>query len=122
MRLWDASAIGLSAICALHCLALPVAAAALPSAAPMLAHDPSVHAVLFLIAAPVTAFAVWLGLRGRKPSAFIIALALAGLSLLLFGMSEPWAHAGEGRALTLAGIAVLALAHVLNWRRARLPA
>lgn len=56
--LLDASAVALSSLCLLHCLALPLLAAALPLFGAW-AEAEWVHAVFVAIALPVTGFALW---------------------------------------------------------------
>ncbi len=114
-RVLDATAVGLSGLCIAHCLALPVAAAALPMLG-ALAGAEWVHWAFVAIAAPVAVLAI-APVMARRPIPWPIPLlALAGLLLLATGASalvtEDW-----GRVLTIIGGATLAIAHILNWRR-----
>lgn len=107
-QLLDGSAIGLSGLCLIHCLALPVAA----GFAPMLglwSEAEWVHMAFILLAAPVSAGALLLA-RPRRPA--VISLAVAGLVLLMAALSYPEIET----QLTVAGGLILAGGHLLNWR------
>ena len=114
-RALDLSAIGLSALCLVHCLALPVLALALPLLGSW-AHAEWVHVVFVSLAAPIALLALmdWSML---KPSSWrLVALAAAGLGLMLAGALEVPVVSWE-RPLTVAGGLLLATAHLANWRR-----
>lgn len=108
----DSFAIGLSGLCLVHCLALPLAASLLPVAGAW-AEAEWVHWLFVGTAAPVSLWTL-----GRRPSRGlgILGLALAGLALMVAGAAEFPAHGAE-TPLTVAGGLLLALAHGLNWRR-----
>mgnify|MGYP006265997723 FL=1 len=108
----DTSAIGLSFLCLIHCLALPLVSVALPLAGTM-AEAEWVHQVLVLIALPITAFALLRSSVGSARPDFVFP-ALLGLGLLLAGaFVEPF-HDRE-RLLTVAGALSLAAAHARRW-------
>lgn len=114
-RAMDASAIGLSALCLVHCLALPALALALPFLGAW-SHAEWVHVVFICAAAPIalTALMDW---RMLRPHAWaLVALAALGLGLMLAGALEV-PSAGWERPLTVIGGVILATAHILNWRR-----
>jgi hypothetical protein len=107
----DASALGLSALCLIHCLALPLVVAL----APMLAAwtgAPWVHGLLISLAAPLSAFALWR--KSQRP--VVILLALAGLSLMALG-AVGWPRLALETPLTVCGSLLLATAHLFNWKR-----
>ncbi|WP_300543786.1 MerC domain-containing protein [Maricaulis sp.] len=119
----DATGVGLSAICVLHCLFLPATAAAAPMLAPELggaiglSHD--WHLVLLALAAPVSLIGLGWSVRATKAGWRLFAIGLFGLALMAVGASHIVSPAVE-TALTLAGVTVLAGAHFANWRmRAR---
>lgn len=107
--LLDASAISLSGLCMAHCLALPLVAAFSPLLAAW-AEAEWVHVAVILMAAPLSAMALWR--RGQRPA--VIALALGGLSLMGLGL---WPFHAYETPLTVAGSLLLACAHLVNWRR-----
>lgn len=114
----DGAGAGLSGLCLVHCLALPLLGSALPALAG-LAESEWIHVAVVVLAAPVAAGSLLRPEPGARLSAPIAMLGIAGLSLLAFGAfgppaAEPWASAAGG--LTLAS------AHLANWRRRRLRA
>ncbi|MFT4198830.1 MAG: MerC domain-containing protein [Pseudoxanthomonas sp.] len=109
---FDLSAIGLSGLCLVHCLALPVLAAFLPLFASW-SHAEWVHALFAAIAVPLTGAALWRAhLRRRLPWVLRV-LALAGLCGLLAGALV----ARHETAVTVTGSLLLVSAHLWNWRR-----
>ncbi len=117
VRALDASGIGLSIICLVHCAALPLIASAAPAWASYSGVESvGVHWALLAAAAPISAFGLWLGFRGAGVSVPLAAAAGAGVALMLVGAADVLPHAYSD-VLTVAGVAVLALVHGLNWRR-----
>lgn len=112
-RLLDASAISLSGLCMVHCLALPIAAAFLPLLGAW-AHADWVHVAFLAAAAPVSLVA--LGRSGAWRDARILLLALAGLLLLTMGVLGWPSEASETTVTVLGGLS-LSLAHLINWKR-----
>ena len=110
----DRGAIGLSMLCLIHCLALPVVVMALPAVGEVLPRQWWVHPVIFALAAPIAAVALvrgWHGHRDRRPVVF----GAIGLTFLGVGLLADEASARE-IALTVIGGATIAAAHLLNWR------
>ncbi|MDP1874908.1 MerC domain-containing protein [Phenylobacterium sp.] len=112
-HLLDGSAIGLSGLCLIHCLALPVAAAFAPLLG-VWSEAEWVHLTLVLLAAPLSAGALLLT-RPRRPLA--IALAATGLALMATALSYPDAET----LMTVAGGLTLAGGHLVNWRGRAVP-
>ena len=112
----DLFAAGLSALCLIHCVVVPVLAAVLPLAA-YFAESELVHRVLVLLAAPMSLWAV----RKAWPmagSGVFAATALTGLALLFSGAFVDAAAAYE-EPITVAGAVLLGSAHLWRWRRYR---
>lgn len=108
--LLDASAIGLSGLCLVHCLALPVLAALTPALATWTQAE-WIHGAVVAIAVPLSALALW-----RRGQRLVVVLPAAlGLALLTLGALHWPSHAFE-TPITVAGSLALALAHVINWR------
>ncbi|HBN54822.1 MAG TPA: hypothetical protein DD456_12580, partial [Stenotrophomonas sp.] len=78
--LFDASAVALSTLCLLHCLALPLLAALLPLFGAW-SEAEWVHGVFVLIAAPLSGYALWRAHRHRPLPAALWLLAGGGLVL-----------------------------------------
>lgn len=113
-RLFDFSALSLSGLCLAHCLALPFAALLLPALSTWVDAE-WVHGVFAGFAIPITIAALWGGRRHGIP-ARPIALATAGLTLLVLGATE-WFGKASNTPLTIVGAVLLAAAHTWNWRR-----
>ena len=104
----DVSAIGLSSLCLIHCLALPVLTAVLPVAG-VLAEAEWIHKLLVLLALPVSSVVIWTSLRAERNFVFIGCVA-AGLALLVGAAFIEVLHDVE-TPLTVAGAGLLAGAH-----------
>jgi hypothetical protein len=117
MRTLDASGIALSIVCLVHCAAVPLLFSAAPAFASHAGVDSlGVHWALLAAAAPISALGLWLGFRETGVSRDLIAGAVAGVGLMFAGAAGVMPHAA-GDALTVCGVAALAVVHFLNWRR-----
>jgi hypothetical protein len=112
--LGDSVAIGLSGLCLIHCLALPLAASLLPILGAW-AEAEWVHWLFVAVAAPLS---LWTLTRDRPLQWSLLAPAALGVTLLLAGAAGLPDHDFE-TPLTVAGGLLLAAAHTLNWRRRR---
>ena len=112
----DLCAAGLSTLCLLHCLALPLLVAVMPLVA-QAADNELVHRVLVILALPVSLRVIWktLPLEGNG---LFIGTALSGLGLLLVGAFIEALSAYE-QPITVAGGLLLGSAHLWNWVRQR---
>jgi len=108
----DGAAVGLSALCALHCLATPVLVSLAPAFA-AIGEAEWIHKALVLLAAPAALVAI--AGSGRGPAARAVrALIGAGLGLLgAAAFAEPL-HEHE-TPLTLAGALALSAGHAWRW-------
>ncbi|WP_454759524.1 MerC domain-containing protein [Caulobacter segnis] len=110
----DLSAVGLSALCLIHCLALPLLALALPVLG-LWAQAEWVH-VLFVALAATMASVAFIDWKARRPRSWP-ALLIAAAGLMLMGLgAAAIPDARFERILTVAGGLVLASAHIANWR------
>lgn len=116
----DFSGIGISILCLAHCLLLPVLAVAAPALLPHALepffHDQAVHLLLFIAAAPIAIGGLMWGAQISGASWPIIAAAAAGLLLMLVGATHLVSQPVE-IGVTVVGVALLAGAHFVNWRR-----
>lgn len=113
----DKAAIGLSFLCALHCLLLPVAVALLPSAAMFGVDDELFHRLLLIVVLPVSAFALVSGLRKHRNQTVLIA-GLSGLLVLIVGAAighDTFGETGE-RIVTVVGSFLVAFSHFRNFQ------
>lgn len=111
----DGLAITVSTVCLVHCLALPVLFALLPAWSSWLDLPETVHLWMLLIALPLSSFVLWRA-RLHSPRGWqVVWLGAAGLSGMTAGLFV------EGQSLetlvTSIGAAMLAGAHIINWRR-----
>ncbi|MEO1039447.1 MAG: MerC domain-containing protein [Pseudomonadota bacterium] len=109
----DVMGVSASGLCILHCLALPLAAAALPLAG-ALAEAEWIHRLLVIMAALVAAFAFFTDRTGTGRAQFAL-LAGGGVALLVAGAFVEVLHDWE-TPLTVAGAVLLSIAHILRWR------
>lgn len=114
----DRAAILLSALCAVHCLVLPLVVPLLPWAALLTENDSTVHRWLLLAIVPVSVYAL---LRGcaRHRKALVFALGACAVGLLV---AAPFAKLPSPRweqGLTLLGAAALSVSHLLNLQAIR---
>ena len=112
----DRSAIGLSVICALHCLLLPVTIVMYPNFMSFLPNDEVVHLSILFVVIPVSIFALLKGAkRHSKSSVFLVGFfGLITLVLaLLLGHSIFGEH-GE-RIFTIVGSFLVSIAHFKNF-------
>lgn len=116
----DKTAISLSLLCAIHCLALPIIVALLPSVAAMVFEDEAFHFWMVVAVIPTSAIALTMGCKQHKryPVLFIGVVGLCILAVAAFLGEERLDELGE-KALTLAGAALIALGHVWNYRLCR---
>ena len=110
----DQGALGVSLLCLVHCLALPLLIVALPVLGTLVPPQWWVHPLIFAVAAPLATVALvrgWRDHRDRRPGL----LGAVGLMLLGLGLLGAVTDAAEV-GLTVAGGVVLGAAHLLNWR------
>ncbi|WP_329636325.1 MerC domain-containing protein [Phenylobacterium sp.] len=109
----DGAGAGLSALCLVHCLGLPLVSSALPAIAG-LAEAEWVDLAILALAAPVAIGSLLVPKSGLRPSAPVAGLGTAGLFMLALGAFGP---AAMEHWASIAGGLALASAHLLNWRR-----
>lgn len=110
----DTAGIGLASLCIVHCLALPLAAAALPMFAGVLALPEWFHLAMVAAAVPVSGAALLRGAR-RHGAPWPIAPGAAALALLVAAVVAAPDDAAE-TMLTVTGSLLLIAAHLWNWR------
>jgi uncharacterized membrane protein YdfJ with MMPL/SSD domain len=111
----DRYAVGLSGLCAVHCLASAVLVALAASAGGLLLH-PLFHEVGLTIAIILGALALGRGIFEHGYMAPAVTGSL-GLGMMAGAMQLPHGNGGE-TIWTLIGVAILALGHDLNRRAA----
>jgi hypothetical protein len=103
----------LSGLCVVHCVAGLVIVAGFGLGGSFLL-DPIIHRVGLLLAVLVAGVAIGLGaLRHRRRAPFVV--AMTGLSFM--GGALAVGHGFEEAVLTVIGVSLVAIGHLLNLRR-----
>jgi hypothetical protein len=111
----DRASIALSGVCAIHCLATPIAVIVFPVLSAYVGSDHVFHRLMLTLVVPSSILALTIGCR-RHRDAMVVGLGLAGIGLLIGALLEagPWE-----RAATIAATALIAAAHARNYRLCR---
>jgi uncharacterized membrane protein len=109
----DGAAVGLSALCLIHCLALPLLVAGLPFLAQFA--EGHLHAQMLMVVLPLSFIALGLGYRHHRNLKIVAAGAL-GMLILTIGATVAHDNLGlaADRLFTIVGALVLATAHFYN--------
>ena len=110
----DLCAVGLSTLCVLHCVALPVLVALMPAIA-QAAESELVHRVLVIFAVPVSLRVIWTT-RPVSGNRLFLSAASLGLGLLLLAAFFEAVSRYE-EPVTIAGGVLLGSAHLWHWLR-----
>ena len=113
----DKFAIGLSLICAIHCLALPLLLIILPSMIVLQLDNEIFHTLIIITVLPVSIFALTLGYKKHKRN-WLLIVGFAGLLLLVIAVilgEETTGEFGE-KLLTVLGASLVAAGHLWNFR------
>ena len=116
----DKASIGLSVLCALHCLALPLVVVLLPSLVALGLEDESFHLWLVIVVIPVSAYALVMGCSKHRRMG-VLYIGLLGMGILCLAPFVGHEFLGEfgEKLLTLAGAVIIAATHVRNFRLCR---
>ncbi len=108
----DRAGIALSALCALHCLLSVVLVSVIGIGAEALL-DPAIHRFGLLIATIIAAVAIgWGAMKHRMAAPFVV--AMTGLTFMGGALAVP--HGIGEAVLTIIGVALVSLGHILNLR------
>lgn len=115
--LTDKLAIGLSLMCAVHCLAIPVLLLLLPSMAALPLENEAFHFWLVAAVLPSSIYALTLGCKQHKRYRLLF-LGAIGLSLLVMALVLGENRIGEvgEKSLTVLGAGFIAVGHWFNYR------
>ena len=121
IALLDRSAVGLSFLCVLHCLAMPLMLILAPSLVvlPFLG-DERIHLLLVFLVLPTSSIALSLGCRhhGLK---HVLVWGFTGIGILMLAAfigEEALGELGE-TILTVIGSVLVAIGHILNFKCCR---
>lgn len=114
----DGAAVGLSALCLIHCLALPLLVAGLPFLAQF--SEGHLHLQMLVVVLPLSIVALGLGFRHHRNMKIVLG-GVAGMLILVLGATVAHTELGlsADRAFTIAGALTLATAHFYNSVRTR---
>ena len=113
----DKAAIGLSLLCAVHCLVTPIAIVMFPALAVTFLEGESFHYTLLFLVLPISLFSLSLGCRkhGQRDILLLGIFGLFLLSLILLVGEETLGELGE-KLSTVFGAVVIASAHFRNFK------
>lgn len=113
----DKTAISLSFICTLHCLALPFAVALLPTLAAANLQDEAFHLWMIIAVIPTSLLALTMGCK-KHSDYRVLLLGITGLGLLILAVFLGHDLLGESGeiAFTVLGASIIAASHLLNHR------
>ena len=112
----DRLAIGGSALCAIHCLSLPVLLSVFPALGTTLFGKESFHVLLLFFVIPLSVIALSMGCKQHK-SWFVAVMGILGIGLLIFTAlygHDTFGHDGE-KIATLIGASFIAIGHIRNY-------
>lgn len=111
----DKTAIGISALCVVHCLVLPIALTLLPTLASLPVADEAFHKWLLVGIIPASLLAIVIGCRKHRNMSVVV-LCFTGILLLILAVvagHDLFGEAGE-KGLTAIGSALLIWGHIKN--------
>jgi hypothetical protein len=121
--LLDLLGLGLSALCLIHCIALPMVLIALPTLATF-GHDDHhhwLHLALALVLVPLAFASLLPGYLRHRRTAVMAGGALGVAAILIGAFLEGWLGESAVTALTIAGSLCLIGAHWINLSVGRTP-
>ena len=116
----DKFAVSTSAICAIHCLCLPLMLAVFPALSTSIFGQEQFHVLLLWLVIPMSLVSLSLGCKRHK-SRFVAFFGLTGLLVLLLTAMLGHDLLGEigERVATLIGASAIAAGHLQNYRLCR---
>jgi hypothetical protein len=114
--LTDRTSIGLSLVCAIHCLFVPVLLVALPSLASLPLESETFHVWMVVAVLPISIFALTLGCKKHKRYKIIFLGALGLISLISALLFESLVGEIGEKLLTLLGAGLIAWGHFTNFK------
>ena len=112
----DVTAIGLAALCAAHCLLVPILLVLSPQFSQSLLADEHVHQWLLMITLPLSSLALLSGCQHHKKRGLLVIAAAAIALLILAIFSHDFGGHWLETSLTLAGSLLLISVHIMNHR------
>jgi len=112
----DQIAISASALCAIHCLCLPLLLGVFPALSSSIFGQEAFHQLLLWLVIPLSLFSLTLGCKRHK-NKLVAVLGLIGIAILYFTAAFGHDLLGEfyERVATLIGASAIAAAHIRNF-------
>ena len=116
--LTDTLAISFSLLCALHCLALPVALSLLPALSGVAFLNSEVfHLWMLVLVIPTSVIGLLLGCKQHRRFKLLFIGAIGVLSMVLaVSVGEHYFGHEVEKIMTLIGAVIISIAHYLNYR------
>ena len=116
----DKYAISTSAICAIHCLCLPLMLSFFPALSSSLFGQERFHVLLLFLVIPLSLVSLSIGCKRHK-SRFVASFGLSGIIVLIFTATAGHDLLGEigERVATVVGATLIAIGHLRNYRLCR---
>lgn len=113
----DKTAISLSFLCTIHCLAMPLLVVLLPSLAALPLEEEAFHLWMVFIVVPVSIYALTMGCKNHKRYRVLLVGGI-GLCILIATVLAGHDALGETweKTLTVIGSSIIALGHFWNHR------
>lgn len=113
----DKLAVSLSMLCAIHCLAMPLAIVMIPTLAGLPIAGEGFHLWMVFAVLPISIYALT---KGCKKHSNYQVLSIGGLGLVVLIATAIFGHDFLGetaeKALTVLGASIIAVGHVWNYR------
>jgi carbon starvation protein CstA len=113
----DKTAIGISLLCTIHCLAFPLLIVLLPSLSALPLNDEAFHHWMVFAVVPTSVYALTMGCRQHKQH-HLFAIGFLGVSCLILAVlfGETLLNEAGEKILTTAGACIVAYGHYMNFR------
>ncbi|MEM7400507.1 MAG: MerC domain-containing protein [Pseudomonadota bacterium] len=113
----DKMAIGLSALCTIHCLVLPLLTVLIPSIAALPLQDEAFHIWMVVAVVPISLFALSMGCKKHKNFSMLF---IGAVGLIILSVAAFFGHDLLGEELekvfTVIGASIIAIVHIWNYR------
>lgn len=113
----DKTAVSLSLLCTIHCLAMPLVVVLLPTVAALPLADEAFHLWMIYAVLPISIYALTMGCKKHKRYRLLLIGGL-GLSILVATALVGHEILGEvwEKSLTVLGASIIVLGHYWNYR------
>ncbi|MDG6077708.1 MerC domain-containing protein [Erythrobacter litoralis] len=110
----DGIGIGISSLCVVHCLLLPLVIALSPAWSAWLNLPESIHLWILIVALPFSGTVLWRSAQNSARGRASFGIGMMGLMLMGAGLFAEREIVEV--AITISGASLVAMAHLRNWR------